>query len=76
MGRKVRNENEVSSKPAAGATRFGVLILQINLEPHAFSHMQCLKSPQFSRSYPFKNCKESFRERSFRAFAFDERVFQ
>ena len=28
-----------SLKPAAGAARFWVLILQINLDPHVFSHM-------------------------------------
>ena len=30
----------------------------------AFGHDQCLGSPRFSRSYPFKNCRKPFRERS------------
>ena len=37
--RKERKEKDVSLNPAAGAARFWVLILQINLDPHVFSHM-------------------------------------
>ena len=48
-GKKGREEEKRSSreeggekrreKIKGGAARFGVLILQINLDPHAFSHM-------------------------------------